>query len=149
MNRRKEITENTFIGLGFKRQELTDFFHAKGKRFNFGLPPLCSDDEIFEAQLRTSEVNPSISEITPPNINQNLHDQIDWEPKFEGRTAALEIIGAISIILVEKSGNKYQYGSNISASAIAEDVATMMDKSPANYRKLISEALKISGLAKD
>lgn len=95
--------------------------------------------------LTSSNINASVDIDTPVERAPD----IEWEKKFAGRTAALEIIGAISKVLVEKSGSKYLHGENISANAIADSVADMTDKSPGNYRKLISEALKISGLAKD
>lgn len=95
--------------------------------------------------LTSSDINTSADIDTPAERAPD----IEWEKKFAGRAAALEIIGAISKVLVEKSGSKYLHGENISANAIADSVADMTDKSPGNYRKLISEALKISGLAKD
>ncbi|CUR85092.1 hypothetical protein JQ098_004128 [Salmonella enterica subsp. enterica serovar Typhimurium] len=44
MNKKFDITEETYMGYGFKRQELTDFFHSKGKHVDFGVPPMSFED---------------------------------------------------------------------------------------------------------
>ncbi|EMZ3829706.1 hypothetical protein ABDJ74_000846 [Salmonella enterica] len=44
MNKKFDITEETYMGYGFKRQELTDFFHSKGKHVDLGVPPMSFED---------------------------------------------------------------------------------------------------------
>lgn len=132
--------DNDFFTFGFSVNELKGIFpgitldKVKPKPSGWG-----------EYALPSSDTNTSADIDTPVERAPD----IEWEKTFAGRTAALEIIGAISKVLVEKSGSKYLHGENMSANAIADSVADMTDKSPGNYRKLISEALKISGLAKD
>lgn len=131
--------DNDFFRFGFSIKELQSIFPATNlskaiqKPLGWGeyAPPSPIESAVIDTPAEHS-----------PNI--------EWSAKFAGRTAALDIIGAISKILVEKSGNKYLHGENVSANAIADSVVEMMDtinknKSTENYRKLIGEALKISG----
>ncbi|SER18527.1 hypothetical protein SAMN05216522_11384 [Rosenbergiella nectarea] len=131
--------------------------------FDFGfsiteLKPVFPNINLDKGKIKTS----GWGEYAPPSPSASTNAVIDtpiehspaieWGKRFAGRAAALDIIGAISKILVEKSGNKYLHGENVSANAIADSVVEMMDtinknKSTENYRKLIGEALKISGLS--
>ncbi|HDY9258279.1 hypothetical protein [Pluralibacter gergoviae] len=57
MKRLDDITEDTYFGYGFNRQDLTDFFYGKGKAIDFGLPPMvfeeCHTDSTVEAESIT------------------------------------------------------------------------------------------------
>ncbi|EOD2517372.1 hypothetical protein [Proteus mirabilis] len=61
MSKRKEITEETYMSYGFKRQDIIDFFHSKGKSVNFGLPPMNFVEEKEDIELIS--VDDALSEI--------------------------------------------------------------------------------------
>ncbi|MET4879007.1 hypothetical protein L9G70_16315 [Morganella morganii] len=57
----KKITEETYMAYGFKRQDITDFFHSKGKAVNFGLPPM-NFEEVKE-EVNLISLGDALSEI--------------------------------------------------------------------------------------
>lgn len=66
MSRREEIIEETYLGYGFKRQELTDFLHSKGKNVNFGLPPMYFEgvgETISTASITLNEALGKIEQL--------------------------------------------------------------------------------------
>lgn len=130
--------DNDFFRFGFSIKELQSIF------------PTANLSKAIPKPLGWGEYatpSPDASTSVVIDTPAGHSPDIEWEKSFAGRSAALDIIGAISKILVEKSGSKYLYGENVSASAIADSVAEMIEKSPASYRKLIGEALKKSGIA--
>ncbi|MBJ9641972.1 hypothetical protein I5520_08225 [Citrobacter sp. FDAARGOS_156] len=63
MSRKSEIIEETYLAYGFKRQELTDFLHSKGKNVNFGLPPMNFDDVGDVSETVTTSLGDALEEI--------------------------------------------------------------------------------------
>ncbi|MCT1588300.1 hypothetical protein M3E74_12640 [Morganella morganii] len=57
----KKITEETYMAYGFKRQDITDFFHSKGKAVNFGLPPM-NFEEVKE-EVNLISLDDALSEV--------------------------------------------------------------------------------------
>lgn len=128
---KKNTTE--YEKFGFKRSDITeilgsDFFTKTTEQL---APTVNAPQESKNCEIAGKE----ITEIQSPN---------EWAKKFADRKNALEIISALSLLIVEKSGNKHRRGNGISASSIATEVVGMLPSSPdpQKYRKLISEALK-------
>lgn len=119
-----------FERYGFKRGDIVKIFGADFFQNNNEKPAL-----TVNRTEQCSNKDDSIEDAAPVAIK--------WEERFANRKHALEIISALSIKLAEKSGNAFRRGDSISASAIAEVVASILNK-PDNqqHRKLIAEALK-------
>ena len=124
---------------GFKRSDITEIL---GSDF---FTQTTEEKSITVNMQNTKENNDKVRQDT--TVNQ---PSVEWEPRFKGRKHALEIISALSFKLAEKSGNAYHRGDKISANAIGEMVASMLNK-PDNqqYRKLISQAINETQLADD
>jgi len=133
-----------FDTFGFKRSAIQDLIG-----FNF-----------FEEN--TNPNNDDSCKKTEPPLSTDTHHEKDikYSSILEGqeRQLALEIISALSSLIVSKTGKKYKFGTKINASALAdaviEELCTLRevekpeDGSDVNqrYRKLISKAVKESNL---
>lgn len=82
MSRKSELIEETYMNYGFKRQELTDFFHAKGKRVNFGLPPMNFDDTDEVTSTVTITLNDALGEIE--RLKEKIKELESYLPNFLG-----------------------------------------------------------------
>ncbi|MGL9720582.1 hypothetical protein [Symbiopectobacterium sp.] len=102
---------------GFKRMDIIeilgpDFFPSDDKK----------QEPTVNAIEQQSDKDYSIENTSSTSI------VTEWEPKFANRKHALEIISALSIKLVEKSGNTFRCCDKISANALAETVASILNK---------------------
>lgn len=128
---------------GFKREDIINLFPEIYPNKNEGDYVINMINELpdKESQEKTSTIDQNI-------VNENQYDEIQWNPDFAGRTHALKIIAALSRELARKTGNKFLYGENISASALANVVVEQLNEGdPQQYRKLISQALKETSMA--
>lgn len=112
--------------------------------------PVCHQNDVYVEVVRNGEqecANPSPADIAG-NSKLLANKHAGWEPRFAGKKTAMEIIAALSKVIMEKSGNKYRRGSGVSASAIADSVVETLNKTDSQkYRKLISEALRETKVA--
>ncbi|EBB6484628.1 hypothetical protein HRW30_001927 [Salmonella enterica] len=112
--------------------------------------PVCHQNDVYVEVVRNGE--PEGAKPPPADIAGNskslANKHAGWEPRFAGKKTAMEIIAALSKIIMEKSGNKYRRGNGVSASAIADSVVETLNKTDSQkYRKLISEALRETKVA--
>ncbi|ELO3636702.1 hypothetical protein QWQ09_003252 [Salmonella enterica] len=134
----------------------------------FDVNQLVEYDDSFSCGLKKEDVRKIFPEIVLDNddlvsvnkkyVASTLHDEhinnkidsqknnIQWEPKFDGRKTALEIIAAQALLIKKISGKKYLYGENISKRALSDELVTLLGKgNPDSFRRLISDALKENG----
>ncbi|EBC1278350.1 hypothetical protein HRW30_003893 [Salmonella enterica] len=139
----KVMSENDYSIMGYYRKELE-------RVLGMDLPaplPACHQDDIYLSTIKDKQ------ETTPPadiagDIKSLANKYAGWEPRFAGKKTAMEIIAALSKVIMEKSGNKYRRGNGVSASAIADSVVETLNKTDSQkYRKLISEALRETKVA--
>lgn len=145
---RKALTssDNWIDSYGFIRSEL-----ERALDMDLSSPlPVCHQDDVYVEVVRNGEqecATPSPADIAG-NSKLLANKHVGWEPRFAGKKTAMEIIAALSKVIMEKSGNKYRRGSGVSASAIADSVAESLGKTDnQKYRKLISEALRETKVA--
>ncbi|EJA7720659.1 TPA: hypothetical protein G8M64_004923 [Salmonella enterica] len=139
-------TNNWIDSYGFIRSELERVLDM-----DLSAPfPVCHQNDVYVEVVRNGE--PEGAKPPPADIAGNskslANKHAGWEPRFAGKKTAMEIIAALSKIIMEKSGNKYRRGNGVSASAIADSVVETLNKTDSQkYRKLISEALRETKVA--
>ncbi|EBE6988187.1 hypothetical protein CXS55_17845 [Salmonella enterica] len=142
----KVMSENDYSIMGYYRKEL-----ERVLGMDLSAPfPVCHQNDVYVEVVRNGE--PEGAKPPPADIAGNskslANKHAGWEPRFAGKKTAMEIIAALSKIIMEKSGNKYRRGNGVSASAIADSVVETLNKTDSQkYRKLISEALRETKVA--
>ncbi|HIB1645509.1 TPA: hypothetical protein ACWV7F_004428 [Salmonella enterica subsp. enterica serovar Muenchen] len=135
---------NDYNIMGYYRKELERVLNM-----DLSAPlPSCHQDDIYLRTIKDKQDTTPSDNIAVINQLPVANGYAGWESRFAGKKTAMEIIAALSKIIMEKSGNKYRRGNGVSASAIADSVVETLNKTDSQkYRKLISEALRETKVA--
>ncbi|ECK2141343.1 hypothetical protein FQW43_16240 [Salmonella enterica subsp. enterica serovar Enteritidis] len=140
----KVMSENDYNIMGYYRKELERVLDMDLS----ALLPSCHQDDIYLRTIKDKQDTTPSDNIAVINQLPVVNGYAGWESRFAGKKTAMEIIAALSKVIMEKSGNKYRRGSGVSASAIADSVVETLNKTDSQkYRKLISEALRETKVA--